>query len=494
MTLSKTDYILYRECPQNVWFKVHRPDVYFASELSEFEKTIIETGNEVELVARELFPKAFLIEGRDAQAEKITQERIADKESVLFQPVFSNDNFMAALDVLELNEDGTYTIYEIKATNAVDKKTHYHDLAFQVNLVESFGLKISKANVIHLNPGYVRAGELDIHKLFTITDVTEEIKSLKTDVASEANKALEYISQTEEPNGYCCCLYKGRSNHCTTFRHFNPDVPEYGVHDISRIGSSKAKLKELIDNNILHIKDIPPHMKLSDIQQSQVDAHVLDRVTIKKSEIAEEFGNLVFPLYFLDYETFPSAIPRFDGFSSFNQIPFQYSLHVLESATSEPKHFDFLDTNSGDPSKAFAESLKQNLGDKGSIIVWHKSFECGRNTEIGERLPEFKSFMDSVNDRIYDLEEIFKKQYHIHKDFRGGTSIKRILPVLVPDLKYDDLEIHEGGSAADAWNKIVSGAFTKEEQDKVITNLKTYCGLDSYAMYAIWKHLFSEIS
>ena len=54
--LSKTDYILFRECPKNVWYKIHRPEIYNQAELSEFEKAIIETGNEVELVARKLFP------------------------------------------------------------------------------------------------------------------------------------------------------------------------------------------------------------------------------------------------------------------------------------------------------------------------------------------------------------------------------------------------------------------------------------------------------
>jgi len=491
--LSKTDYILYRECPKNVWFKVHKPDIYFASELSDFEKTIIETGNEVEIVARKLFPTGILIEGRDSEAQKLTQEYIKNKKPILFQPVFFKDGFLAALDILKFNGDSnTYSIYEVKSTNDVDKKTHYYDLAFQVNLVEKFGLKISKANIVHLNSEYVRNGKLDIQKLFKIVDVTAEIESLRSVITEESDRALEYISQPSEPKGFCCCIYKGRSNHCATFRHSNPDVPEYSVHDIARIGSSKAKLKELIDNNILHIKDIPAHIKLSEIQKSQIEAHILDKITIEKDKIAEEFRNLTFPLYFLDYETFPCAIPRFDGFSPYQQIPFQYSLHVIETPENEPKHFEFLDTESKDPSEEFVKSLQRNIGNAGTIIVWHKGFEAGRNAEIGTRLSQFKSFMDSVNNRMYDLEEIFKKQYHIHKDFRGGTSIKRILPVLVPELKYDGLEIHDGGSAADAWNKIVTNGIT--EKEKVIENLKVYCGLDSYAMYAIWKHLFIEVS
>src|SRR3989344_8432312 len=101
MILSKTDYILFRECPKNVWYKIHQPDIYYKAKLSEFEKHIIETGNEVELVARQLYPGAVLVEGRDEAAQKLTQELIEKKQKVIFQPVFVKDNFMAAVDVLE---------------------------------------------------------------------------------------------------------------------------------------------------------------------------------------------------------------------------------------------------------------------------------------------------------------------------------------------------------------------------------------------------------
>jgi hypothetical protein len=491
ITLTKTDYILYRECPQNVWYKIHRPDIYSESELSEFEKSIMETGNEVELIARKLFPGGVLIERRDEEGQKVTQDYIAKHQEILFQPVFVGGNLLAAIDVLKFNpESGDYFVYEIKSTSDVDNKTHYHDLAFQVNLLRKHGLQIDKANIIHLNSEYVRTNNLDVQNLFKIVDVTSEVESLTTEVSNESQEALEYLSQETKPNGYCCCVYKGRSKHCSTFQHSNPEVPEYSVHDIARIGNSKAKLKELIDNNIFHLDRIPAHVKLTDIQQGQVDTYVLNKVLVEKDKIKSEFDALIYPLYFLDYETFPAAIPRFNGFSPYHQIPFQYSVDVVKSPEDKPEHFEFLYIESDDPSVEFSESLKKHLGSSGSIVVWHKGFECGRNDEIANRIPVLKPFMDSLKSRIYDLEDIFRKQYHIHRDFRGGTSIKRILPVLVPGLSYKDLEIRDGGSAADTWNKIVSGNLGDGEREKAINNLKIYCGLDTYAMYSIWLALY----
>lgn len=492
INLSKTDYILYRECPKNVWYKIHRPDIYSESELSEFEKSIMETGNEVELVARKLFPGGILIERRDERGQKATQDNIAKCQEILFQPIFVKDNFLAAIDILKFEpETESYSVYEVKSTSDVDDKTYYHDLAFQINLLKKHGLKIGRAHIIHLNSEYIRSGELDIAQLFKIVDVSDEVNSIAESVASESEEALRYLSQNTEPNGYCCCVYKGRSRHCSTFQHANPDAPDYSVHDIARIGNSKAKLKELIDNNIFHIDKIPAHIKLTDIQQSQVDTYNLNKVLVNKEKILEEFNTLTFPLYFLDYETFPAAIPRFDGFLPYDQIPFQYSVDALESAKDELKHYEFLYVEPDDPSESFAESLQGHIGETGSVIVWHKSFECGRNNEIATRQPIMKAFMDSLNGRVYDLEDIFRKQYHIHRDFRGGTSIKRILPVLVPELSYKELEIRDGGSAADTWNKIVSGKYSDAEKEKSINDLKIYCGLDTHAMYSIWWALHS---
>lgn len=490
LNLSKTDYVFYRECPKNVWYKTHRPDIYSQSELSDFEKSIMETGNEVELMARKLFPTGILIEHRDIKGQESTQDYLRKKQEVLFQAIFVKDSYLAAIDILKFEpETDSYSVYEIKSTNHIDKKVHYHELAFQINLLRKFGLKVNKAYLIHLNSEYVRSDELDIAQLFKIVDVSNEVESVADSVATEAAEALKYISQTSEPEGFCCCIYKGRSRHCSTFQYANPQVPEYSVHDIARIGNSAAKLKELIDGDVFHLDKIPAHIKLTDIQQSQVDTYVSNKVFIDKEKIAEELKTLIFPLYFLDYETFPAAIPRFSGFSPHQQIPFQYSVHILESLDGELKHSDFLYVESNDPSKSFVESLQNHIGKTGSIIVWHKSFECGRNDEIATRIPATKVFMDFLKARIYDLEDIFKKQYYIHRDFRGGTSIKRILPVLIPKLSYKKIEIQEGGNAADTWNKIVMNYITGSEKEKAINNLKTYCGFDTYGMYSIWRVL-----
>lgn len=490
INISKTDYLLYRLCKKNTWLKFHEPDLYYTFELSAFEEMIVQSGNEVELAARKLFPTGILIEGRDKIAQDLTFEYIHKKEPILFQAVFAKDDFLAAVDILKFDpEINSYSLYEVKANNDIDDKVHYHDLAFQVNLLRRCGLPVEKMYLIHLNKEYVRKGDLDPIGLFQVDDVTQEIESLCEEVSLEMDSALVYLSQEVQPVGYCECVYKGRSAHCTSFSILNPDIPEYSVHDIARIGSSKKKLMELIDSKSFELHQIPPHVKLSDIQQNQVDAYVLSKIILNKEALKSELKSLVFPLYFIDYETLPSALPRFDGYSPYQHIPFQYSLYVLEKPEVEPKLLEFLHADPNDPSLHFVDSLRQHIGDKGSIIVWNKTFECGRNEEIAARIPEMEAYLTLLNERVYDLMDIFKKQYYVHKDFKGSTSIKKVLPVLVPTLTYKELEIRDGGSAAEIWNRLSVGGVTGAEKEKIVQNLKKYCGLDAFAMYAIWKEL-----
>jgi hypothetical protein len=312
-------------------------------------------------------------------------------------------------------------------------------------------------------------------------------------VITEMETAKQYLNAEAEPEGHCTCVFKGRSKHCTTFAYNNPDIPEYSVHDIARIGSSKKKLIDLIDSGIYTLDEIEDDFDLTDIQRNQVDAHKLGRPMVDRSAIARELNSLAYPLYFLDYETFPCAIPRFDGYSPYNQIPFQFSLHILESPEAELRHEEFLHEGTDDPSPHFAKALKQVIGESGSVFVWNKTFECGENDRLAKRLPQYKPLMDNINSRIFDLEEVFKKQLHVHPGFKGKTSIKYVLPTLVPDLSYKELDIQEGATASQKWNQLVDAGTKPSEKKRIAAALKKYCALDTYAMYAVWKHLYDLV-
>lgn len=492
MLLTKTNYLLYRECPENAWVKIYEPKIFHSFKPSDFDKMIMETGNEVDKLARELFPGGILIE--DRKDAKKTKELIDKKEKIIYQPVFFTDKFEFIADIFVWNEEQkAYDIYEAKSTNSGENKKkklddYKYDLAFQVNILKKLSIPINKMYIVRLNCDYVREEKLNIKELFVIEDMTNTVNDISEIVLEEMEVAHDVLNKLKKKPADCSCVIKGKSSHCTTFKYLNPQIPEYSVHNISRIGNSKKKLAELIDLGIYSIYDVPEEFPLTEIQRNQVNAAQLKNITINRAELNDFLKTIEYPISFIDYETFPAAVPRYVGYKPYNQIPFQFSLHVLEDKNDVLKHFEFLHTENTRPDIPFVEELKKVLPEKGSIIVWSKSFECGIvNDKLAGRNPDYLQFINNFNERVVDLEVPFKKQFYVHPGFLGKSSIKNVLPILSPKFSYKDLNIQEGGAASETWNKIVSGKFSDEEIKNKTKDLLVYCELDTIAMYEIWK-------
>ena len=183
--------------------------------------------------------------------------------------------------------------------------------------------------------------------------------------------------------------------------------------------------------------------------------------------------------------------PLFDGLKPYQQMPFQYSLHVVEQEGAEPEHYEYLHQGKDNPIPALLESMRANIGDIGSVIVWYKGFEKGRNEEMAAMYPEYAGFLKSVNTRVFDLMDIFKAQHYVDVGFKGSCSIKKVLPVLVPSLSYADLEdVREGEIASLYWFKHVYGAVDSAMRKRVYQeNLLKYCELDTLAMAEVWRSM-----
>lgn len=492
--ITKTIYLDFLACPKNAWLKLNQPELASQFTLSAFERGLMASGNLVEQWARKLFPKGRLIESRDLEAVRETVELINQKQSVIFQSTFKKDKFLVRNDVLEYDEASqAWNLYEIKGTNTIKENVkeldHIEDATFQYAVLLETGLPINQVFLIHLNKDYVRQGEIELESLFKIEDITDSVKERETNTRLRMEKVLAEFSQTDEAILTCTCLYSGRSNQCSTFNYSYPEVPAYSVHDLSRIGSSKKKLTELVDSGILDLNDIPDGFKLSVIQRNQVDVYQSQKSIIDLPAIKAELSNLEYPLYFLDYETYAAAIPLFSGYHPYQQITFQFSLHILTEEGGEVRHAEFLSLSPEDPVPELVAALKKNIGPVGRIIVWNKGFENSRNIEMAKILPQEKQFLLGLNKRVYDLIDVFTKQYYVHPGFEGKTTIKKVLPVMVPELSYEGLEIKEGGTASDTWYQQVLRAPASPSRKKAIGDLLKYCALDTYAMYAIWLEL-----
>jgi CRISPR/Cas system-associated exonuclease Cas4 (RecB family) len=477
-TLSKTDFKDYLICPKCFWLKKKRPDKYqevVDLELSLFEQKLIRDGYEVEKYARDIFPNGEY--GKEFQV----------KEGEL-------TGVMARIDIINLNpETGKWDLYEVKSSSEVKndlKHNHLNDLTFQTVVLKESGVDVGKTYIVHINREYVRNGDINPFELLVLSDQTINVWENMDEVKIGMKSALEILDQEDIDVNECGCLYKSAGQRCSCFSIFNPQVPEYSVHNIL-MGS---KLKLLINDNIFDPKDIPEDFDLTDRQKSLVEVQKIGKPRIDQDGIREDLDSLQYPIYFLDYETFAKPIPVLDGYKPNQQLVFQFSLHILHES-GELEHKEYLADNIESSTDGLVKAMKEYIGPVGSVIVWHESFEKGRNDELGQIHPEAYDFFRDLNNRIYDLKVIFTKKY-LHPDFKGSASIKKVLPVLVPELTYKDLDIQNGTMALSEWGKMVGlevskkeGELSEEKKLEIRSNLLKYCELDTLAMVKIFEVL-----
>lgn len=490
MILSKTEYLMFLKHPAWLWLKKHDKDKLPV--VDDNLQAVFDAGHAFEKYAEALFPGIVTVgfSGFDEYASMPTRtKKVLDQGAkIISQGRFESGNITCICDILVKISANTFDLYEIKSSTKV-KPEHEFDLAFQMVVLEACGYKINKIAVIHVNSDYVRNGEIKPNLLTVTTDITEEVKEKREETKANIEKALEVVASSTIPN-ISPSLAKGDAfgDWLSIYRTLRTVDPE-SIYDLISVNADKiGKLEEL---KIERLEDIHDEFPLSEKQKLQVLATKNGKEIIKKGEIKKFLKKLVFPLYFLDYETLSSVVPYFDGISPYQQIPFQYSLHVLDKPGGELSHNMYLHKDNSNPAKALSKSLKSNIGTTGTVLTWSEGFEKSCNKSLGKLLPEFEGFYEELNDRIVDLMIPFSTSWYVHKDFGGSASIKKVLPVLVTELSYKELGIHEGASAQRLWMEAVLDGKRDGEKDKILSDLEEYCKLDTLAMVEIYRQLLN---
>lgn len=466
-----------------LWLAKYRPELL--PEITPDLQRRFDTGNEVDALAKKLFPGGIEIQGYNKEGWANTQKVIKSGASILFQPTVITGDLSCRADILTKNKNDTWDINEVKmATSA--KKEYVFDVGFQKICFERAGIKIRKTNIIHINNKYIRHGDIEPEKLFSTDDITEETNKNLPETEEGIKMALKVIKIKDEPS---LELINGCNNpkRCEYLECYCDGIK--GVQSLAKDIQPKHLLA-LLNRNLLNYKKIPAEVLESIGYESPESFTKIDASAIKN-----EFKKLKYPLHFFDYETYGSAIPPFDGTRPYQQIPFQYSLIVKDTPDSPIKHFEFLARTFKNPIKELLPQLKKDIGPKGSVVVWHATFESGRNKEMAEMEPDFADFLGDVNDRIFDLLLIFKhkNQLYIKSEFNKLASLKIVLPVLCPELSYENLAIQGGGDASASWPVLTSEKTPAKDKAQIEKNMLAYCKRDTEAMVGILNKVLEDI-
>ena len=480
--LSKSRYCKGIQCPKMLWMDKNMPD-----KAADMDETVLEVGSMVGDVARSYSGDYELVHyssDKQAMADK-TKELIDSGAKTIAEASFVYDGLFCAVDILTI-ENGECNIVEVKSSTRV-KDVYVDDVAFQYYVLTNCGIKVKNVNIMHINSKYVRHGELNLQELFAIEDYTSEAKEKYDEVQENIDYIRTYLDNigSKEPIkdiDLCCDV----PYHCEYFDYCSRNLPEKSVFNIHRL--NKDKKYEYYHDGIITFEDVINRQpKLSEKQRKQVETEYYNNPDyINKEEIKKFLNTLRYPLYHLDFETFQQAIPEYDGLKPYENIPFQYSLHI-EYEDGRLEHKEFLAKEGEDPRRALAERLCRDFPTDVCVLAYNMSFEKGVIQRLADTFEDLSEHLLAIRENICDLMIPFQKQYYYTKAMQGSYSIKFVLPALYPDdpeLDYHSLEeIHHGGEASSAFAKLSDKS--PEEIERTRENLLKYCGLDTYAMVKV---------
>lgn len=446
--LSKSRYLKGLKCQKALWLNHHkREEAYYPeATLQKFA-----AGNTAGDLAQQYFPggELALVDDRpNSKAALKTQELIDNGCKTIYEATFVAESTLVAVDILH-QIDGKWYAFEVKSTNSI-KTEHVRDAAIQYYVIEASGLELEDISIMHFDRTYVRRGEIDPKGLFKHESVYVQMRPYLKDIPDNIERFLEVYQQPEP--------IETIGSHCDTpyaceFKNYCHQLPEN---------------QELLNDD----EDVePPGTEI---------------IYKNKKAIQEFLEKHSYPIYSLDFETVMYGVPEFDESRPYQQIPFQFSLHVQHDKNTEPEHYEFLGNGKDDPREALILRMINACGQSGPILVYNKVFEAGRIGELIRDFPKYELELNAILNRLVDLA-IPYKHYIKTEATQRRWSLKVVLPTFLPELSYDDLDIQQGMAAMDVYKTLSS--LPEQQAIEARNAMLEYCKLDTLAVLELYQHL-----
>ena len=471
------------QCRKSLWLLKYRPDLQLKPDSTQL--AIFQAGTDTGVLAQKLFPGGTAIEFAGTTfEEKIehTQNLIESGCRTIYEATFRYNDVLAMVDILHHGTDG-WEIYEVKNSTG-PREYHLYDIALQHQIVSESGLCVTKSCLVHINNGYIRNGDIEIEKLFAVIDYTENSLAQSEFIKEEIKNQREMLKQ-DYPNidigPHCTSPHE-----CDFRRHCWEHIPENSIFNLRGNGIDKF---EHYRRGIIRLEDVDPE-ELNAGQRMQLEAELYGTQFINRNGLNEFLNSLSYPLCFLDFEAiYSEAVPPFDGTHPYARIPFQYSLHIQHRPDGELEHHEYLAPTGYDGREKIAANLCHQIPDDACILTYNMSFEKGIVKDLAAMFPDLSAKLNRIAAHMKDLIVPFRRKDYYTREMKGSYSIKYILPALVPELSYNDLDVSHGGDAVLSYQKLSAVDTDEAEAARIRRGLLEYCKLDTLAMVKILEKL-----
>jgi hypothetical protein len=479
--LSKSRITAFEQCPKRLWLAIHQPEV---AEQEEGAEARFATGNAVGDIASALHPGGFIVEAEPSlSAALVTTARLitGGHPGPIFGATFEHEGVLIRVDVLEQVEGGGWSAAEVKSSGSV-KGYHRGDLATQIWVMREAGIDLKRAAIRHIDTAFVLTREGDYAGLFTDANLLGELEEVVAGRPALVAEALGVLAGSEpecEMGDHCAKPFTCEfTAYCS--RHLPPG-PEWPV-TLLPYGGGKSWLANGTDN-LLDLTEGDLNARNARILAATRD----DQPFHDPQGARKAMACWGWPRAWLDFETVAPAIPRWIGTRPFQQIPFQFSLH-LEQKDGSMTHHEFLSCDGFDPRRACAEALVAHVPVGATVVAYNAAFERSVLRALAFAFPDMAARLEATAEATVDLLPLARNHWY-HRDQRGSWSIKAVLPTIATELDYGALEVKDGGDAQAAWFEAADPACAPPRREALEDALKTYCARDTWAMVAVARKL-----
>ena len=483
--LSKSRYVYGVQCDKRLYLDCHEPEL--VGETSSGLQRLFEQGHEVGALATRRYPDGVRIEyDREhyAEAAEATARAIADPNvPAIFEAAFDYAGVRVRVDILVRRPRGWWRVEEVKSSTEYKENVHLHDLAVQLYVLDNCGLRIAEAGILHVDSDYLRTtAAIDIDRMFAFVDVRKEARAMRREIVANLRRwrrqLVRYSAPDVEPGRHCYAPHECPfTDHC---------IKPASRFSLRRLPAPFKVIDAVGERAPDDVRRLPEDVALSKHQRRAVECMVADREHVDPA-LGEALAAAKYPLHFLDFETFAPAVPRYRWTRPYQQLPFQWSCHVVH-ADGRVEHREYLHTANSDPRAPFVDSLLDALGRTGTVVVY-SSFEKTQLDALARVLRNRRKRIRAVERRLLDLHAIVKAHYY-HADLDGSFSLKALVPVLVPKLSYG--EIGDGQAAGAAYVEMIEPASEPSRRAALERELRRYCRTDTRATFEVWKALGSR--
>ena len=489
-SFSKSKLLAYRQCPKRLWLEIHKPELRDDSGSA----MVFQIGNQVGEVARTIYDTEHA--GTFIDVDELGYEEAYARSAILLElgaaPIFEAGikagGAHAFADVMLpdlLDGSPAWRMIEVKSSASV-KNYQRDDIAVQSHVAASAGVRLSSVSLAHIDSSFIYQGNGDYRGLLKEVDLTAEAAARSGEVIEWIAGAQAVVEMLEEPQiatgSHCNTPFAcGFCHHCDRDKVW----PEYPTSSFPNLSGWRRVAVEAEKSDDL--REIPDAL-LTAMQLRVKQSSVSGQPYFDAAGAAADLAPHGFPAYFLDFETAMFAVPIWKGCRPYQQIPFQFSLHILgENGTIQ--HHGFLDLSGDDPSLACARSLIQRCGDQGPVFAYSAGFEKRVMRDLATRFPQLALSLTAIIERVVDLLPIARRYYY-HPSQHGSWSLKSILPAAIPELSYDQLDgVQNGGMAVAAFMEAITPATPSHRITEIENQLFSYCKLDTFAMVRLYQFL-----